>query len=72
MSLMRIIGVGIVAAGIVLLVLGVMATDTFGESWLKTFTGHYSDQTVWYIAGGAAGIVMGAALASMGGKVKAV
>ncbi len=68
MPMLRILGIGIGAAGIVLLVLGIMATDTFGEGFMKSFTGHYSDQTVWFIAGGAAGIVVGGIMAGMGGK----
>jgi hypothetical protein len=67
MPMLRILGIGVAAAGIVFLILGVMATDTFGEGFMKSFTGHYSDQTVWFIAGGVAGIVIGGAMAAMGG-----
>lgn len=71
MSMLRIVGIGVAAVGVVLLVLGIMATDTFGESVTKTFTGQYSDQTVWFIAGGIAGIVIGGAMSAMGVRAKA-
>ncbi|MFW5799158.1 MAG: DUF3185 family protein [Planctomycetota bacterium] len=61
---------GILVAGVVLLVLGLNATDTFGEEVRQEFTGEYSDQTVWYIVGGSAGIVVGGGLAVFGGKLQ--
>jgi hypothetical protein len=70
MSMLRIAGIGVAAVGVVLLIMGLNATDTFGEGVVKTFTGHYSDQTVWYIAGGIAGIVIGGAMAAMGVTAK--
>ena len=69
MNVFRILGLGLLAVGIVLLVLGLQATDTFGEEVRKEFTGDYSDDTTWKIVGGIAGIVVGGALALFGGRI---
>ena len=63
----RIIGIVLVVVGVVLLILGLQATDSLGERLSNTFTGHWSDKTNFYIVGGAAGIVAGALLAAVGG-----
>jgi len=66
MSPPRILGVVLLAAGIVLLILGLQATDSFGERLSNTFTGHWSDKTNFYIIGGVAAIVVGGLLAAVG------
>ena len=70
MAIWRIVGLGLLAVGIVLLVLGVQATGALTESVRKDVTGNYSDQTTWYIIGGVAGIVVGGGLALFGGRLK--
>lgn len=70
MSVWRIIGLGIMAGAIVLLVFGLQATDTVSEELRREVTGEYSDRTTWYIVGGIVGIVVGAALALFGGRLK--
>jgi hypothetical protein len=66
----RVIGLALLAVGVALLVMGMSASDEFGEQFLKTFTGHFSDKTNWFILGGVAGIVAGGAMASLGGGSK--
>jgi hypothetical protein len=68
MPIGRVAGLMLLAVGIALLVMGHDATDSFGEQLSKTFTGHYSQDTVWYIVGGIAALVGGAALALFGGR----
>lgn len=67
MSPQRILGIVLVVVGIILLVMGNQATDSFGEQLTNTFTGHWSDKTTFYIIGGIAGIVLGGLLTLFGG-----
>lgn len=62
MNLRRIIGLGMMLFGVALLVLGVRATDKFGEKVVEEFTGHYTNETTKYILGGVALILVGAAI----------
>jgi hypothetical protein len=63
MSMYRSIGIGLAIAGIVFLVMGLGATDSAVERVSETLTGKYTDQTVWYIAGGLAALIGGSVLA---------
>ena len=63
----RILGLVLLVVGIALLVMGLNASDAFGEQVRQTFTGHFSDKTNWFILGGVAGIVAGGVLAALGG-----
>lgn len=59
----RSIGIALAIAGIVFLVMGLGATDSAVERISETLTGKYTDQTVWYIAGGLAALIAGSVLA---------
>jgi len=65
-----ILGIAAVAVGIVLLVMGLNATESFGEKVTEGITGRYSDKTTWFIIGGIAAIVIGAGVAFVGGRLK--
>lgn len=54
MSPQRVLGVLLLAIGIVLVVVGVNATDSVGDRLSNFFTGQFTDGTVWYLLGGAA------------------
>ena len=69
MNAARILGLVLVAIGIVLLVIGINATQSTGEQFRESFTGKFSQNTTWYIIGGIAGIVGGGALALWGGRL---
>jgi len=68
MTLGRIAGLMLLAVGVALLVVGHDATDSPVEQLSKTFTGRYSQDTLWYLIGGAAAIVGGGALALFGAR----
>jgi hypothetical protein len=68
MPIGRVAGLMLLAVGIALLVIGRDATNSFGEQLSKTFTGRYSQDTTWYLVGGIAALVGGAALALFGGR----
>ena len=63
MSSQRILGLVLLAIGIVLLIFGLNATDSVADSVSEGFTGKYTDETMWYLLGGGALIVVGGAIA---------
>ncbi len=66
MPLTRIVGLVLVVDGVVLLVIGHNASQSAVDQLSRTFLGRYTNETVWYIVGGAAAIVAGALLALFG------
>lgn len=68
MTPLRILGLTLLALGVVLLVIGLNATETVGEELRQEFTGQYSDETIWYIGGGVVAIVAGLALSLFGSR----
>jgi hypothetical protein len=61
----RLIGLVLLVGGIVLLVMGIRATDAFASQFHKFFTGSPTDRAIWLTIGGVAGIVVGAASAML-------
>lgn len=59
----KLVGLILLAVGLVLLFFGWQASESIGEQVVETFTGRFSDETMWYIIGGIAAIVGGAFLA---------
>jgi hypothetical protein len=59
MSQNRIIGIALLVLGLVLLVFGFNATQSVGEEISEAFTGRFSDETMWYLIGGAVAAVLG-------------
>jgi Protein of unknown function (DUF3185) len=66
MNPIRIAGLVLLVAGVVGLILGMQATDSFADRMSNTFTGHWTDKTNFWIVGGAAGVVLGLLLAAFG------
>jgi drug/metabolite transporter (DMT)-like permease len=64
MHVARIIGIVLVVVGVILLVVGWQATDAPAEQITETFTGRYTDKTMWYLIGGVALAVLGGLLAA--------
>jgi len=62
MSLQRVLGVVFAAIGIILVVVGINATDSVGDRLSNFFTGHFTDATTWYLVGGTAIGIVGLAL----------
>lgn len=58
----RVIGAALVAVGILLLVWGVNASDSFGSEVSRIFRGTPTDRTVWLLLGGAAATASGLVL----------
>jgi Protein of unknown function (DUF3185) len=61
----RLIGIVLLAVGIVLLVMGIRATDSFSSQFSKFFTGSPTDRAIWLTIGGVVAILVGAATAML-------
>lgn len=66
MAATRILGLVVLAVGIVLLVFGINATQAPLERLSDAVTGRYSQQTMWYLIGGVIAIVAGGLFALFG------
>lgn len=67
MSPQRIAGIALLVIGAVVLLFGFNASDSVADQVSETFTGRFTDKTMWYIIGGAALGAVGLALTVMGG-----
>ncbi len=63
MSIFRMIGMILFAIGGILLVLGIVSTQQFGQKVAEVITGHYTSNTVIYIIGGIVLIIGGLGIA---------
>ncbi len=67
-SPMNIVGLGIFALGIVLLIFGFNESQSFGSDVSRFFTGNPTDRSLWLIAGGAVAVIAGLVLAIRGAR----
>lgn len=63
MSSFRVLGLAVLAIGIVLLIFGLMSTHAANEKVVAAVAGHYTKTTTWYLIGGIFLIVAGGAMA---------
>ncbi|HBX58733.1 MULTISPECIES: DUF3185 family protein [unclassified Methylophaga] len=63
MGSQKLLGIILVVIGIILLVFGFNASQSLGDQVTETFTGRFTDETMWYIIGGAVAVVVGGFLA---------
>jgi hypothetical protein len=63
MASQRFIGLVLLVVGLILLYFGWQSSETFGEQLKEGVTGRFSNETMWYLIGGAAATVGGAFLA---------
>lgn len=68
MPITRVIGIVLVVVGVALLYFGWQASESVGEQLMEGVTGRYTDETMWYLIGGAASIVGGIVLAVFGAR----
>lgn len=55
----KLIGIGLLALGAVLLYFGFNATNSIAEEVGEAITGRYSDETMMYLIGGGVAVVAG-------------
>lgn len=66
MSTQRIIGIALLAGGVILLFLGFQSADGLDDQVSEALTGRYTDSTVGYWVAGGICAVAGAAMAALG------
>lgn len=66
MSIPRIVGLVLLVVGIALFSVGMNSADSLADRLSDRFTGHYTDQTTWFIIGGLGAGVGGLALLIFG------
>lgn len=64
----RIVGIGLLVLGVVLLIMGWTAADSITEDISRTFTGRFTEGTQQYLIGGAVAAVVGLALLMFGAR----
>ncbi len=64
----RTIGFALAAAGVVLLVLGILAADSIASDISRFFTGNPTDRSVWLLIGGVGCVAAGLGMAAGGGR----
>jgi hypothetical protein len=57
------LGIALVAAGIVLIVFGINASDSVGPDFSRFFTGSPTNKAVWLLTGGIVSLVAGGIIA---------
>ena len=66
----RAIGIALLVVGVVLLVLGIQATDSLGSDISRFFSGTPTDKSIWLLIGASACIVVGLITAVAGRRSK--
>lgn len=62
----NIVGLAVLALGIVLLIFGFNESHSFNSDVSRTFTGNPTDRSMWLIIGGAVAVIVGFAVALTG------
>jgi len=66
MTSSQIVGIVALVVGLILLGFGFNASDAPADKISETFTGRYTDRTMWYFILGAVGVIAGGLLAIFG------
>ena len=64
----RLVSLALLAGGVVLIVIGITATNSFSSDVSRFFTGSPTDKAVWMLIGGVAATVVGLVGILRGGK----
>jgi hypothetical protein len=68
----KIISLALLAGGIVLIVVGMNASNSVGSGFSRFFTGSPTDKTIWLLIGGIVAAVIGAGGLLRGGGSKSI
>ncbi len=55
----KLVSLALLIGGIILLVLGVQASDSIGSDFSRVFTGAPTDKAIWLVVGGAVAAIVG-------------
>jgi len=58
----RIVSLALLVGGVILLIIGINATDSFSSDVSRFFTGSPTDKAVWMLIGGSVASIVGLAL----------
>ncbi|TVQ26967.1 MAG: DUF3185 family protein [Spirochaetaceae bacterium] len=58
----KIAGIVLLVVGGILVYFGYQASQSVGDQLVRTFSGRFRDETMWFFIGGAAAVVAGAFL----------
>ena len=58
----KIVSIALLAGGVVLLIFGINATNSFGSDVSRFFTGSPTDKAVWMLIGGTVATIVGLVL----------
>lgn len=64
----KIISIGLLVGGVVLIVLGVQATESFSSDVSRFFTGSPTDKAIWMLIGGIVAALAGFAMTMRGAR----
>jgi len=64
----RIVSLALFAGGVVLMIIGFQATNSFSSDVSRFFTGAPTDKAVWMLIGGCVATVLGLTMTLRGGK----
>jgi uncharacterized membrane protein len=72
MNTQRIVGAAVMIVGVVLLCVGINASNSVADQVKHTFTGRFTQETAWYIFGGLTAALVGLFMAIFGAGGKSV
>ena len=64
----KIVSLALLVGGVILIVIGIDATNSFGSDVSRFFTGSPTDKAVWFLIGGSVAAVVGLTMALRSGK----
>lgn len=65
----KLLGVGLLAVGVVLMIFGIDASESFSSEVSRFFTGAPTDKSIWLLIGGILSVIVGLLL-SLGRSVR--
>ena len=68
MSTRRVVGIALLVGGVLLLVFGLNAADSFASDMSEMMTGSPTDRSIWMQVGGAVAVVAGGIMAFIPGR----
>lgn len=68
MSTRRVVGIALLVGGVLLLVFGLNAADSFASDMSEMMTGSPTDRSIWMLVSGAIAVVAGGIMAFTPGR----